>query len=67
MLTIHEGVFELYVIKDEYASEAQVAAALKEQRKRKKNGQKVRLDELMVELGHLGASEADENPRTFRR
>lgn len=60
MLTIHEGVFELFVVKDEYATEAQVAAALKEQRKRKKGGAKVRLDELMVEMGHLRESEADE-------
>ncbi|MDF1666953.1 MAG: serine/threonine-protein kinase, partial [Planctomycetota bacterium] len=60
MMTIHEGVFELFVVKDEYATEAQVAQALKEQRKRKKKGAKVRLDELMVELGHLEETEADE-------
>lgn len=60
MLTIHEGVFELFVVKDEYATEAQVAQALKVQRKRKKSGEKVRLDELMVELGHLEEDEADE-------
>jgi eukaryotic-like serine/threonine-protein kinase len=60
MLTIHEGVFELFVVKDEYATEAQVAAALKEQRKLKKSGKKVRLDELMVEMGHLRATEAED-------